>query len=79
MKTWMLALAMTVVFWAAASQDAQATDVANSVAARDAYRANIRSQHILDRPYRPGHFYGNTVRRRHHRGTTVSMPRDSRR
>ncbi len=79
MKMWMLALSLTVVFWVASSQDTHATNVADSVAARNAYRAQIRSQDILNRPYRPGHFYGNTVRRRHHRGTTVSMPRNSRR
>ena len=28
-------------------------------------RQHIRSMHILDRPSRPGHFYGNAVRRRH--------------
>ncbi|HWA99023.1 MAG TPA: hypothetical protein VG713_11050 [Pirellulales bacterium] len=30
--------------------------------------AQIRSQDIYSRPYRPGHIYGNTVRRRHSRG-----------
>lgn len=30
-------------------------------------RKEIRSMDILDRPNRPGHFYGNTVRRRHGR------------
>jgi hypothetical protein len=30
-------------------------------------RDQIRSMHILDRPSRPGHFYGNAVRRRHGR------------
>ena len=29
-------------------------------------RQEIRSLDILERPYRIGHFYGNTVRRRHH-------------
>ena len=28
-------------------------------------RAQIKSMHILNRPNRPGHFYGNTVRRLH--------------
>jgi len=28
-------------------------------------REEIRSTNILYRPSRPGHFYGNTVRRRH--------------
>ncbi len=31
-------------------------------------REQIRSMHILDRPSRPGHFYGNAVRRRYQRG-----------
>lgn len=31
---------------------------------------------ILQRPYRPLHFYGNTVRRRHYRGTATPTPRD---
>jgi hypothetical protein len=30
-------------------------------------RDQIRSMHILDRPSRPGHFYGNAVRRKHSR------------
>ena len=32
--------------------------------------------HILDRPYRPFHFYGNTVRRQHYRGNPLPLPRD---
>ncbi|PHS09981.1 MAG: hypothetical protein COA78_11655 [Blastopirellula sp.] len=40
------------------------TNTSNSSLSRD----HIRSMDILNRPYRPGHFYGNTVRRRHHRG-----------
>jgi hypothetical protein len=35
--------------------------------ARRATRQEIRSMDILDRPNRPGHFYGNTVRRLHGR------------
>jgi len=30
-----------------------------------AYRETIRQMPILERPNRPGHFYGNTVRRLH--------------
>lgn len=47
------------------------TEIAGPVAAiateRAQTREQIREQPILDRPYRVGHFYGNTVRRRHHR------------
>ena len=31
-------------------------------------REEIKSMPITNRPYRAGHFYGNTVRRRTHRG-----------
>lgn len=31
---------------------------------------------ILVRPYRPLHFYGNTVRRMHYRGNPMPTPRD---
>ena len=34
----------------------------------------IRQQDMLDRPYRPGHFYGNTVRRMHYRGHPFPVP-----
>ncbi|MFM7206272.1 MAG: hypothetical protein ACKO4T_06365 [Planctomycetaceae bacterium] len=33
-------------------------------------RQQIQSTPVLERPYRPLHVYGNTVRRRHHRGVT---------
>lgn len=37
------------------------------VVARGTYRQQIRSKPIVHRPYRPLHFYGNTVRRIYHR------------
>jgi len=39
-------------------------------------REVIESTPILRRPYRPLHFYGNTVRRRYYRGRTAPAPRD---
>jgi hypothetical protein len=36
-------------------------------------RQQIQSTPILERPYRPLHVYGNTVRRRHHRGGSKSV------
>jgi hypothetical protein len=39
-------------------------------------RARIESTPIERRSYRPFHFYGNTIRRRHYRGTAVPLPRD---
>ena len=40
------------------------------------YREQLEKTPIVNRPYRPFHFYGNTVRRRHYRGTALPMPRD---
>ena len=39
-------------------------------------RNQIQSKPIIHRPYRPLHFYGNTVRRRHYRQTVVPLPQD---
>jgi hypothetical protein len=39
-------------------------------------RDAIKSLPVTQRPYRPLHFYGNTVRRMHYRGTAVPAPRD---
>jgi hypothetical protein len=39
-------------------------------------REQVKSMPITERPYRPLHFYGNTVRRMHYRGTAIPAPRD---
>lgn len=39
-------------------------------------RPQIESTPIINRPYRPFHFYGNTIRRRYYRGTGILLPRD---
>jgi hypothetical protein len=53
----------------------------SSVIARGEERQQIRATPIEQRPYRPLHVYGNTVRRIHYRGTplptvgeTVALP-----
>ncbi len=46
------------------------------VIARGAEREQIESTDILDRPYRPLHFYGNTVRRQYYRGRGTPALRD---
>jgi hypothetical protein len=43
----------------------------NQVIARGEFRERIRSTPMEQRPYRPLHFYGNTVRRLHYRGTPL--------
>jgi hypothetical protein len=40
----------------------------NVVIARGALRDQIRATPILERPYRPFHFYGNAVRRAYYHG-----------
>ena len=40
------------------------------------YRQQLEKTPIVRRPYRPFHFYGNTIRRRHYRGTAIPTPRD---
>jgi len=37
-------------------------------------RAQVQATPIVHRAYRPMHFYGNTVRRRYYRGSTLSQP-----
>jgi hypothetical protein len=46
------------------------------VIARGAEREQIESTDILQRPYRPLHFYGNTVRRQHYRGRSYPTLQD---
>ena len=46
------------------------------VIARGDDRARIEATPIEFRPYRPMHFYGNTVRRTYYRGTPVPLPTD---
>jgi hypothetical protein len=43
----------------------------------DEQQAQIDATPIYLRPYRPLHFYGNTVRRQYYRGTPVPLPRDA--
>lgn len=46
------------------------------VVARGELKQEIESTPILERPNRPFHFYGNTVRREFYRGTGVPRPGD---
>jgi hypothetical protein len=40
----------------------------NVIVARGEFREQIRATPILERPYRPFHFYGNAVRRAYYHG-----------
>ncbi len=55
-------LALGVGFWAMSGSEAEASSRA-ATNSNAAYRQAIRQTPILERPSRPGHFYGNTVRR----------------
>ena len=46
------------------------------IIARGDLREQIESTPILDRPYRPLHVYGNTVRRNYYRGAPGPRVRD---
>ena len=46
------------------------------VIAPQSVRPRLRSTPIIYRPYRPFHFYGNTIRREYYRGTPLPAPRD---
>jgi hypothetical protein len=50
----------------------------NHVITFGATREQIKNTPILDRPYRPLHVYGNTVRRRNHRGAAAPSSRTNR-
>jgi hypothetical protein len=71
-------LSMVVVF--AAPTAARAADQEPGwlgvVVARGELKKEIDSTPIVDRPNRPFHFYGNTVRRRYYRGSGVPRPAD---
>jgi hypothetical protein len=70
-------LALLIVFgtWAeCSSATAEAAPGRGPVIATGAERQQIAATPIVDRPYRPLHFYGNTVRRRHHHGRALPAP-----
>jgi hypothetical protein len=59
----------------AAASSAQEPGWSNVVIARGEMRQQIEATPILERPYRPLHFYGNTVRRAHYRGSPLAIRR----
>lgn len=56
----MLSMALVAAFWFGF----QATNLQGM--SRAEYRSHVRSMPLLERPNRPGHIYGNNVRRLHH-------------
>jgi len=79
MRTLTLVIALAGTLWissAVAAQESSSSIVV--VIAGGQSRQAIRSMHILDRPNRPGHFYGNAVRRRYYSGTSQNFRRRGR-
>lgn len=72
----MLAIAGLCGVFAATSAAAQEPTWSGAIIERGEDRARIEATPILDRPYRPLHVYGNTVRREYYRGRAVPLPRD---
>lgn len=71
-----LSLVFVVILGLVSTVSADEPGWQGNVIARGAEREKIQNTPILERPYRPLHFYGNTVRRRHYRGSAVPAPRD---
>jgi hypothetical protein len=59
------------------SRNPQEPGWARPTFARPEQQAVIEATPIHQRPYRPLHFYGNTVRRRYYRGVAIPLPRDA--
>lgn len=78
MKThyWMRGLCAAVALFAASVAWAEEPGWKGTIVARGELRQEIKSMPILERPYRPLHFYGNTVRREYYRGVAAPLPRD---
>lgn len=64
----MILLVMLVVWSIPADVSARGRNGSRTIITPTAQRQAIRSTHILYRPDRTGHFYGNSVRRRARNG-----------
>ena len=74
MHRYILILALTVLAIPQVADQAQAEPGWSPVVIpTGAYREQIKSMPIEQRPYRPFHFYGNTVRRSYYRGTPYTQ------
>ena len=60
----------------AAASSAQEPGWSNVIIARGEMRQQIEATPLLERPYRPLHFYGNSVRRAYYRGSPLPRSDD---
>ena len=71
-----IVLALLILGTISSASHAQEPGWWGVVIAPRSIRPQIESTPIINRPYRPFHFYGNTIRRRYYRGTGILLPRD---
>lgn len=72
----LIALAVTYLLFFVSTANAFEPNWSNEIITFGARRQQIESMDIRDRPYRPFHFYGNTVRRSYYRGRPLPTARD---
>lgn len=77
MHTFLRAALVVAAIFPAALASAAGTGFDPRVVTFGAAREELQSTPITDRPYRPLHVYGNSIRRRHERAAT-SRPAPSR-
>ena len=76
MRSYLLNVLLFCGLFVATASFAKEPGWSGTIIARGAQREQIESMDILDRPYRPLHFYGNTVRRQYYRGRSAPLIRD---
>jgi hypothetical protein len=78
MSKFLLSAAFVIAITASVNHSSRAAEPGWSpiVLPTGEYRDQIKSMPIEQRPYRPLHFYGNTVRRSYYRGNPAPLPRD---
>jgi len=70
MRTFVIATVATVALVRMTPVDAASARIEPQIIARGENREQVQNTPILERPNRPLHVYGNTVRRRHHRSVS---------
>ena len=67
---------VVMVFASLSSVCASETGWSGAISPLSPEAQQIRQQPMLERPNRPFHVYGNTMRRMHYRGNPLPAPRD---
>lgn len=73
MRTLVIAAVATAALVPVSPVDAAGTGIDPRIVTFGESREQIQNTPILERPYRPLHVYGNSVRRRHHRGASAGV------